>query len=440
MACWEAAKTRGPVLRVMLMTDRPNLVVVLSDQQRKDSLNCYGNCFTVTPQAKKMSDAGMTFDFAVTPWPVCTPARGTMWTGAYPHRHGLIDNLYGVDNAFATHAKINETVFDRLRAAGYLTAHFGKWHLGEIQPPFFDVWEESFNSRKGHWMDGKLDGQYRPHRQTDAAVRFIESRQDAKQPFVLVLSFYPPHNPYSAPKQWYEPYRNKGVPFAGYYAAVSALDDDLGRIREALVQAGIADNTISFYFSDHGDTFRYRPEGEHKFVCHDDSICIPFLAEGPGIAPGTRSAAPVGLQDLAPTLLDYAGADIPDYVQGRSLRPLLEGCLPADWRDDFYVENITHVSGIEQRGLRTNGWKLIASANAVHELYDLEADPEEELNVFLTPRKDDVFERFKHYPDYSATIAELAGRMRRNAQTVGDARGLELISLVEKAIAPRLAV
>lgn len=420
------------------MAKRPNIVLVLSDQQRSDSLASYGNRFTVTPGTDAMAAAGKSFDAAFTPWPVCTPARGTMWTGVYPHAHELIDNLYGVDNAFASHSAVKQTIFDHLKKAGYLTAHFGKWHLGEVQPPFFDVWEESFNSRKGHWMDGKLDGDYRPDRQTDAAVEFLNTRTKGARPFTMVLSFYPPHDPYSAPERFYEPYRGRGVPFAGYYAAVSALDHDLGRIRAALKENGLADDTVVIYFSDHGDTFFYRPEGEHKFVCHDDAIRIPFIVEGPGIAPSTRSDRPIGLQDLAPTMLDLAGADIPENMQGRSLKPILMGEEPGDWRDDYYVQNITHVSKIEQRAIRTPEWKLIAAANGAHELYDLRADPEEELNVFLTPRDDGGFQRFKHYPDYASIIAELAGRMKRMALEIGDKRGEELAAAVDEAICSRL--
>ncbi len=421
------------------MPKRPNIVLVLSDQQRSDSLASYGNRFTATPGTDAMAVAGKSFDAAFTPWPVCTPARATMWTGCYPHRHKLIDNLYGVDNAFASHSAVKQTVFDHLREAGYLTAHFGKWHLGEIQPPFFDVWEESFNSRKGHWMDGLLDGEYRPDRQTDAAVAFLKDRKGQSQPFAMVLSFYPPHDPYSAPERFYEPYRGKGVPFAGYYAAVSALDENLARIRAALKDTGQADNTVVIYFSDHGDTFFYRREGEHKFVCHDDAIRIPFIVEGPGIKPSTRSDAPIGLQDLAPTMLDLAGAGIPDGMHGRSLKPLLLDQDSRGWRDDYFVQNITHVSKIEQRAIRTTEWKLIASENGEHELYNLRADPEEELNVYLTPREDGGFERFKHYPDYAAVIAELLERMKRWAGEIDDKRGLELAADVEKDIAPRLA-
>ena len=421
------------------MTRRPNIVLVMSDQQRMDSLACYGNCFTQTPATTAMAQAGLCFDAALTPWPVCTPARGTAWTGTYPTTHGLIDNLYGIDNAFATHAAVRETVWDHLQGGGYRTAHFGKWHLGEAQPPFFDHWQESFNSRRGHWIDGKLDGAYRPDRATDAATDFIADQAGSETPFAMILSFYPPHDPYSAPRQFYAPYRGRGVPFAGYYAAVSALDHNLGRVRAALSDAGLTDNTVVMYFSDHGDTFWYRREGEHKFVCTDDALRIPLIVEGPGIAPASRSGLQVGLQDLTPTMLDLAGVDIPDSVQGRSLVPILKGAPPDGWRKGFYVQNITHISAIHQRAWRTDRWKLIVSANGAHELYDLAADPEEELNIYLTPREDGGFERFTHYPDHARDIDALAADMAETAQDLDDSEGAAMVAALRGDLAPRLA-
>jgi choline-sulfatase len=419
------------------VTERPNIVLVMTDQQRMDSLACYGNRFTETPNTSAMAAAGMRFDAALTPWPVCTPARGTCWTGLYPTAHGLIDNLYGVDNAFATHARVRETVWDRLRGAGYSTAHFGKWHLGEAQPPFFDHWEESFNSRRGHWIDGRLDGTYRPDRATDAACRYIAARSGQTQPFAMVLSFYPPHDPYSAPARFYAPYRGRGVPFAGYYASVSALDHNLGLLRATIATAGLGPRTVVIYFSDHGDTFWYRREGEHKFVCTDDALRIPLLIEGPGVATGGSCPLPVGLQDLAPTLEALAG--LAPSGHGASLVPLLGGGRPAGWRRGFYVQNVTHVSGIVQRAWRTDRWKLIVAANGAHELYDLAADPEEELNIFLTPRPDGGFERFTHYPDHAREIDALAAGMEREAARIGDGEGQAMVAAMRAGLGPRLA-
>jgi len=403
-----------------------------------DSLGCYGNRFVVSPHVDRLAARGTRFSHAFTPWPVCTPARGTMWTGVYPHRHQLIDNVYGVDNAFDGVAGVKTTVFDLLRAAGYTTAHFGKWHLGERQPPFFDVWEESFNSRQGHWMDGLQDGEYRPDRQTAARVDFLRRQKDGAAPFVMVQGFYPPHDPYTAPARFYEPYRGRGIPFAGYYAAVSALDECTGRIIGALEETGLAARTIVIYYTDHGDTFLYRHEGEHKFVCFEEAIRIPFIVTGPGVVAGAVRDEPVGLQDLMPTMLDYAGIAAPASLQGTSVRPLAEG-RTVPWRDDFYVQNVTHVSKITQRCLRHGQWKLIASATGEHHFYDLAADPEEELNIFLTPRPDPGFERYKHVSSHARVIAESAGRMRQAAADLADDVGIVLADSVLAAVAPRLA-
>lgn len=414
------------------MTDRPNFVLILSDQHRADALGCAGSAFVQTPRLDRLAAEGMRFDQAFTPWPVCTPARASLWTATYPTTHGIIDNVYGIDNAFDNVGQIKTTVFDHLRAAGYRTAHFGKWHLGEAKPGFFDVWEESFNSRKGHWIDGKLDGQYRPDVQTGASFRFLrrQAEQADKTPFVMVQSYYPPHDPYTAPARFYAPYRGKGVPFAGYYAAVSALDWNVGRIVDALDETGLRRNTMVIYLSDHGDTFFYRPEGEHKFVCTDDAIRVPLIVSMPGtIATGAVSEKPVGLQDLAPTLLEFAGAAPLQPCHGRSLRPLLAGDRAPDWRRSYYVQNITHVSKIEQRAWRADNWKLIASSDGDHALYNLAADPEEELNVFETPRDDPGFDRYKHYASHADVVSRLRDDALQVADQLDDARGRDLLSL-----------
>lgn len=416
------------------MRQPPNIVLILSDQHRADAMGCAGSAFVQTPRLDRLAAEGVRFAEAYTPWPVCTPARASMWTGLYPHAHGIVDNVYGIENAFASERVAQETVFDRLRAAGYFTAHFGKWHLGEGHPPFFDVWEESFNSRRGHWIGGRLDGTYRPTLQTDASIAFLEARaaRASAQPFVMVQSYYPPHDPFTAPARFYAPYRHRGVPCAGYYAAVSALDHEIGRILDTLDRTGLRQDTLVVYYSDHGETFLYRAEGEHKFVCTDDSIRVPMIASLPGRLPaGAVDHHPVGLQDLMPTLSDFAGAAPPEPCHGASLRPLMEARPARGWRRGTYVQNITHVSGIEQRCWRDEGWKLIVSDNGAHELYNLGADPEEELNVFRTPRPDPGFDRFTHYPPHDDIVATMRNAALARARTIGDWRGVELLEALE---------
>ena len=371
--------------------------------------------------------------FSTTPLPlgpVCTPARASMWTGVYPSDHQVIDNVYGIDDVLTKALTGKAILFELMRLAGYETAHFGKWHLGEEQPEYFDVWQESFNSRVSHWIDQEVDGIYLPNLQTDRCVEYLLDPARADKPFIAVQGYYPPHDPYTAPKQFYEPYRGKGVPNAGYYAAVSALDHDLGRIIRALDDSGLRDQTIIIYFSDHGETFFYRPDGEHKFVCHEESIRIPFLMSCPNTIPsGARSNSMAGLQDLMPTVLDYAGVNIPDNLHGMSLKPLCQDPDRVD-RDYFYVQNRTFHGEIEQRGLRTTQWKLIASADEKHSLFDLAMDPEEEFNLFCSP-EDDIYRTRPKFPGQLPKMRELAQQMKNIAQELDDGRG---VLLAENAI------
>ncbi len=414
---------------------RPNIILLMTDQQRWDSLGCNGNQFVSTPNVDRLAAGGANCTNSFTPWPVCTPVRATMWTGVYPHQHQIIYNTYQMDNLLKETSHEQRTVFESMQSAGYTTAYFGKWHLGDQDPGMFDVWR-GFNSLGGHWVDDKRDGIYKPDLQTDQMIEFITEQARTGQPFFAVNGYYPPHDPYTAPRRFYEPYRDKGVPFAGYYAAVSALDYNVGRLVAALDELDLTENTIVVYYSDHGDTFLYRGP-DHKFTCHEDSIKVPMVISWPGtIEAGLEINAFVGLQDLMPTILEWAGLDIPDYLHGKSMVPLLSGAGLDDWRDAFYTQNITRHPFIDQRCIRTAEWKLILSRPVEglrgymgnHLLYDLVNDPEEELNLYLTPR-DDAHNQYRHFPPYTDTITELAHLLQRYASEIDDQLGVDLADL-----------
>lgn len=411
--------------------ERPNIVLIMSDQQRADSLGCYGNTFVDSPVIDRLAARGIICEHAFTPFPVCTPARGSMWTGLYPHAHGIVWNYYGVDNLFDEVATVKRTVFDALRDAGYQTAYFGKWHLGEKNPGSFTHWD-AFNSRGGHWVDGRQSfqgGTWRPTAQTDAAIAYLRSDAVRSRPFVLVQGFYPPHNPYTAPEDFHRRYRGRGVPFPGYYASVTGLDHEVGRTLATLEETGLARNTVVVYFSDHGETFSFRARSKHKFVCHDEAIRVPFVVSWPGRwQGGGRVAAPVGLHDIAPTLYELAGLDPPQGLHGRSLVGLLDGD-DRHWRSAFYVQNTTHDDRTDQRCLRTQEWKLILGADGRHSLYDLVDDPEEELDLYETPRED-IHTQFRHFPPSGPIVERLAARLRDEARALDDALGVELAERV----------
>ena len=245
----------------------------------------------------------------------------------------------------------------------------------------------------------------------------------------MVQSYYPPHDPFTAPARFYEPYRHRGVPFAGYYAAVSALDHEIGRILDTLDRTRLRRDTLVIYYSDHGETFLYRAEGEHKFVCHEESIRVPMIASWPGTAPaGAVRSQIVGLQDLAPTMLAAAGLQTEGPCHGASLLPMIKGAFVPDWRQGHYVQNITHISAIAQRAWVQDGWKLIVSNTGAHELYNLNADPEEELNIFDVPRPDPGFDRYKHYEAQTETIDALRTSALALAEQIEDSEGVALLS------------
>ena len=425
------------------MAARPNILIVMPGQQRMDSLGCYGNVFCDTPHVDELARVGVRFDRAFTPYPICTPARASMWTGAYPHAHGVVKNVYHDPDAMAARSAIKTTVFKLLKEAGYTTAYVGKWHLGDDNPGAFDFWS-GFNSQGGHWVDGRQSfqaGTYLPDRQNDEAVAFIRDRQAATDPWVMVQGFYPPHDPYTAPIGDLEVYRERRVPHAGYYAHNTALDRNLGRMVEALEATSQRKNTLILYFSDHGETFKYRDGVANKVVCHDEAIRIPFVADLPGqVEASAAVAAYVGLQDVTPTALDYADCPIPDWVQGHSLRPLLEGRATGG-RTCFYVENDHRrhiVRGDDeipasfrlhgpwvQRAVRTERWKLILSEDGKNFLYDLKDDREEELDIFAAPRRDNM-NQFAHYDSHETVILELARLLKDEAEAIGADVGVRL--------------
>jgi len=422
------------------MNKKLNFLVIITDQQRWDSLGCYGNKFVETPNIDKLAETGAKCANSFTPWPVCSPARATMWTGVYPHTHNIVKNVYDIDNAITTLSNESTTLFNYLQDEGYITSYFGKWHLGEGDPGFCDIWE-GFNSLGSHWVDGIKDGQYKPDVQTDHCIEYLKKFTNKDRPFFMVQSYYPPHEPYTAPVEFYKPYRGKGVPFPGYYAAVSNIDYNVGRILDTLDETGLRDNTIVIYFSDHGETFCFREDDHHKFVCYDEAIRVPFIINWKGhIKPGLVLNNYIGLEDLMPTILDYLECEIPKRFPGRSIRPLLEEQKITDWRDFYYIENITHNNHYQQRSIRTKEWKLILSDGGPHAcrmgphfLYNLIEDPEEDLNLFNTEREDFLYEnRLKNLPRYDDKIKELTYILREYAKKIDDIKGVIIAENVLK--------
>lgn len=429
---------------------QPNILFFFTDQQRADTVGCYGNTLGLTPNLDAMAAEGVRFDLAFTAQPVCGPARSLLQTGLYPTQTGCFRN--GIPLPLDA-----RTIAHELRDAGYEVGYIGKWHLagrGRYEPQW--VPQERRGGYQDHWLGADLlefsssaygggyydaENQFVPFQgfrvdsQTDHVLEYLRTR-DGERPFFLFLSYLEPHHQnnldrYVAPKGYRERYEEYPIPgdlaqFHGgdwqenlpdYYGICANLDENLGRIRVELERLGLAEDTIIIYTSDHGTHFRTR-NAEYKRSCHEASIRIPMVACGPGLQGKGVVRELVSLADIPPTILNLAGVAAPERYQGRSLLPLVEGDA-TEWPDDVFVQISESQVG---RAIRTARWKYSVyaphkdgwrdAASGVYEeqyLYDLENDPDELRNLVGDPA-------------YRAVADELCERLIRRMVAAGEAR------------------
>lgn len=393
---------------------KPNVIVVLTDQQRWDTVGTHGNPMNLTPNFDRLAESGLFVQNSFTCQPVCGPARSALQTGQYSTRTGCFRNGIPLPRSERTLAHF-------FKEAGYRTSYIGKWHLAENEPVppqergGYEEWLASnlleFTSRPydtvmydGDGNQVKLPG-YRVDALTDAAIRYINRKQN--DPFFLFLSYLEPHHQnqtddYPAPLGYEEMMRehlvipgdlaalggstNEHLP--GYLGMVKRLDEALGRIIEALHSLKLLEDTILLFTSDHGCHFKTRND-EYKRSSHEASIRVPTLFHGPGFENRGRFDGLVSLIDLPPTLIAAAGLPVPATMQGRSIiGPVIDG---QHGTEDIFIQiSESHVA----RALRTrrwkyeieapgaDGWNEMASASYVEALlYDLDADPHELTNL-----------------------------------------------------------
>jgi len=403
---------------------RPNVIVFFTDQQRWDTLGVAGNPVGLTPNLDHMAERGCMFEVACATNPVCAPSRSAILTGRYPTDTGVYRNGIPLSRDVPTMAR-------GFQDAGYCTGYIGKWHLSDENPvpaeerADFDFWLASnlleFTSDAYRTILYDNDGDpvelpgYRADAITDAAIRFVAD--NVGRPFFLFVSLLEPHHQneldnYQAPEVYRDRFSGAWLPpdlqqltgtapqhIGGYYGQVKRLDECMGRIRDALLSLELTASTIVAYTSDHGSHFKTRND-EYKRSCHDSSIRVPLVIEGPGLPGGRRISQPVSTVDLAPTLLEAAGVAVPPQTQGRSLVRFLSG-TPED------QAILVQVSETETgRAIRTRQWKyhVIApqnegteSANCYREqsLYDLSADPYELDNLIDSAAHGAVIEELR---------------------------------------------
>lgn len=422
---------------------RPNIIFILIDDMRWDIMSCAGHPFVKTPNIDRIAAAGVRFTNAFVATSLCSPSRAAFLTGATAEVNGVkVNEKNDPDPNVPTFSQV-------LRNTGYETALIGKWHMsGGAQPrPGFDYWL-SFD-KQGVYVDPKLNENGREFQAkgyitdilTQYALDFI--KRDRSKPFCLILSHKAMHvdfipaerhkglykpsdliepasfkDDFSDKPRWLRELRVRGgqfkkpVPPGGipdriapvrwdpedelnrkhlnYLRTLATVDEDTGRLLDALREKGLLDRTVIFFAGDNG-FFMSEHRLSDKRLAYEESIRIPFLAGGWGIARPGRTADQMVLNiDLAPTILELAGLPAPKTVQGRSLKPLLAGQKPADWRDSFvyrYYREDWLPGYPSLDALRTTDWVYIRYPDIkdLDELYDLHKDPHEMHNLAADP-------------------------------------------------------
>lgn len=435
---------------------RPNIIFYFSDQQRWDTLGCYGQPLPVTPNLDRLAREGTRFTHAFTCQPVCGPARACLQSGVYATQTGCYRNAIALPQGIPTLAGC-------FAKAGYETAYVGKWHLASNKssygaPPDGECFEtravppERRGGYRDYWMvsdvleftshgyDGYVfDGDggrhdfigYRADAINNYAIHYLHWDHSEK-PFFLFISQIEPHHqndhhrfegPDGSRERFADFVKPDDLPdgegdwkenYPDYLGQCHSLDENVGRLVDTLRQEGLWDNTILFYTSDHGSHFCTR-NAEYKRSCHESSIRVPLIAVGGPFAGGKEIGELVSLIDLPATLLDCAGIPIPEAFQGRSLVPLAQG-KAQDWENCVFVQISESQVG---RAIRTPRWKYAVAARAdgwtergadmYYEqfLYDLEQDPCERRNLVSEPA-------------YRERRAELATLLKRCMERAGE--------------------
>lgn len=378
-----------------------NVLYIMTDQQRADTLGCYGNPKVETPHLDRLASEGVRFDSCYATQPVCSPCRASMATGLYPHATGVVDNCADGN------PDLPRDLFtwpEAFREAGYRTAYVGKWHLGcPPVPNGIEVWH-GYNTGWPHWIDET--GQYRPDEETDFTLGFLRENRD--RPFMCWLSWYPPHTPKTVPDEDYEHYRGRFEDKDQdlYHAMVRRLDWNVGRILKTLDELELREKTLVVFTSDHGENFPLRWNNHHKRLCYDASACVPLIWSLPGVLPrGAVRSDVISMVDVPITILDQCGLSWPADLHGRSASRLLQGD-PAGWHDAVFIENAPYRwddrdhKDMRERCVVTGDWKLILNNQRPPELFDRRTDRGDARNLYSEPA-------------HTGTARDLAARLRR---------------------------
>lgn len=455
----------------------PNILYILTDQQRKDTLNCYGGVICKTPNIDLLAKESTVFNNAYTTSPICTPARASMQTGLYPMHHGMMTNTYSYGSMVQELPDSEELLSRKLQKSGYSVGYTGKWHLGngknelKNEPGFLeymstinysetrhddysvptrlgfegddfpghgygghqsDLFQDYLDENNLNYdIDNIITGNYDVHEAgtvtspiestveyflAERTIKYIEKFNKRDTPWFFQLNFWGPHEPYYAPEEFIRMYNDIDIPpwenfyehsnnkpkihdvkransnkwedfkpyVKHYYASMSSIDAQIGRVIKYLKDNKIYDDTIIIFSSDHGESLGIHGGLSDKAIFMYEETCnIPLLIKmNKDINDQDFEDRFVNTCDIYSTILELSGHSRSSIERdGKSLVPLLTK-QDVSWRNTV----VTECSGIDsvlftQRMIRKDKWKYVFNCGDIDELYNLEDDPYEKSNL-----------------------------------------------------------
>lgn len=464
---------------------KPNLLFIFADQWRRDAMGFMKKDEVITPNIDSFAEEALSFDNAMSACPLCSPNRATMFTGKYPISHGVWTNCKnGLNNVFLKEEEI--TLMDVLKNNGYTTGYIGKWHLdlpesNLVENPKsgardWDAYTPPGKKRHGvdYWYSyGAYDHHLEPHywndseemiqvkqwsveHETDRALEFIDKNKE--NPFALIVSWNPPHTPLDlVPQKYVDIYAGKKFKvnpnvlltdvtdhtesvnprlnftddeyqeiMRKYFAAVTGVDENFGRLLQKLKDDGLYDDTIIVLTADHGELLcAHRLWSKH--VWYEESVAVPFIIKyGDRYIKGRTESVLNGV-DIMPTILSLMGLPIPNTVEGVDLKEVI---LTGDKKENYailsaYPGQARAVKGFEEVGEKNidYGWRAVRSERYTYVinrgyrldygverlLYDNIADPYQ-----LNPIKIDKIEENPLAEKFEKILKEWANKYQDN--------------------------
>ncbi|WP_185958256.1 sulfatase family protein [Fodinibius sediminis] len=432
-----------PILLVVIMgwtvvyaqdntDDRPNILMVYVDDLDHEPFGFMGNEIIQTPNIDQLAGDGIVFSNAFAVTATCITSRGNLMTGRYAARTGIYFDQFDE----LTEEQVQMSYPAQLRESGYYTGYVGKWHLGRVPEGVFDD-DRRYSGQGQFWSEERPSdgGTHLTDHLGNKAVDMIREAPDGK-PFALTVGFKAPHvqdgfhpvEPYPPSPSTAVLYEEDEIPapplsdstffnsqpelirkslgrvrwdyrlgppeslnfqrsMRRYYRMVTGVDNQVGKMLDALRETGRHDNTIIVLTGDHGLYLGDRGLAG-KWLGHETSIRVPLIVRHPGIAGaerGTRREQMVLMIDFMPTFLDWAGLTPKDGVQGQSFAPIVDGQRPENWRTEFFYEHHSFPDRIPpSEGVRTERYKYLRYLDSdplYEELYDLKKDPDESNNL-----------------------------------------------------------